>query len=269
MRLGRRGRLLLLLALVAALAAGSVLAYGRVRAEAESERRWSLVRARGGLRVGIDPSDNRFSYFTAEGWQGYDAELAREIASRLGLALWAEPVGFDGLYDALRTDRVDVSLSALSPDPAQTVDVAFSAPYFDAGLRLVDGCRPSEAIPVCLAGKRLSVALGSDADRLARRWERRVPGLIRVLGEDDRSAFAMLDQQADAALVDGREAWGQLEALRGSGTSIIVVESRPYVLAARRSDARLLVEIDVILGAMKVDGTLDALARKWLIRGGP
>ncbi len=261
---GRRGRALILLGLVAALVTGLGLVYRRVRAQEESEQRWSLVRARGGLRVGIDPGDNRFSFFTADGWQGYDADLAREIARRLGLALWVEPVGYDGLYDALRTDRVDVSMSALNPDPGQTSDVTFSAPYFDAGLALVSGCQRDELIPACLAGKRLSVVLGSDADRLARLWERRVPGLGRVLGEDDRAAFALLGGQSDAALVDGREAWAQLDTVRASGKSVAVAESRPYVLAARRGDGRLVAEIDVILGAMRADGSLDILARKWL-----
>lgn len=264
MRLGRRGRVLLLLTISVTLVTGAVLAYQRFQAEAQSEQRWSLVRARGGLRVGIDPSDKRFSYFTAGGWQGFDADLAREIARRLGLALWVEPVGYDGLYDALRADRVDVSMSALIADPAQTADYAFSAPYFDAGLVLVGGCRTGEVIPTCLAGKRLSVALGSDADRLARQWERRVPSLARIAFDEDQLALASLATQSDASLVDGREVWQDLDALRRSGQAIAVVEARPYVLAARRGDGRLLEEIDAILNAMKADGSLDALARKWL-----
>ena len=261
---GRRGRALILLACLGALIAGSVRLYRLVSAEAESEQRWSLVRARGGLRVGIDPSDKRFSYFTVDGWQGFDADLAREMAGRLGLALWVIPVGYDGFYDALRTDSVDVSMSALIPDPAQTADVAYSGPYFEAGLVLVGGCRPEEPIPACLSGKRLSVALGSDADQLARQWERRVPGLRRVPGDDDGAALALLGAQSDAALVDGREAWVALETIRASGKSNAIVESRPYVVAARRGDGRLLAEVDAILGAMRVDGTLDVLARKWL-----
>ena len=261
---GRGGRALFLFALLAALATVALLEYRRAQAEAESAQRWSLVRARGGLRVGIDPSDKRFSYFTADGWQGFDADLARAISRHLELVLWVEPVGYDGLYDALRTDRVDVSMSALLPDPAQTADAAYSAPYFEAGLVLVGGCRPGESIPACLSGKSMSVALGSDADQLARLWEPRVTGLRRVLGDDDRAALALLDAQSDAALVDGREAWVALEAVRASGGSIAVVDSRPYVLAARRGDDRLLAEINAILSAMRADGTLDGLARKWL-----
>jgi ABC-type amino acid transport substrate-binding protein len=266
---GRRGRALILLACLGALIAGSVRVYRLVSAEAESEQRWSLVRARGGLRVGIDPSDKRFSYFTVDGWQGFDADLAREVTGRLGLALWVVPVGYDGLYDALRTDSVDVSMSALIPDSAQTADVAYSSPYFEAGLVLVGGCRPGDPIPACLSGKSLGVALGSDADQLARLWERRVPSLRRVLGDDDGAALALFGAQSDGALVDGREAWFELETLRASGKSIVVVESRPYALAARRGDGRLLAEIEAILGAMRADGTLEGLARKWLLRERP
>jgi len=260
----RRGRALVLFGLMVALVTGATLVYRRVRADAESEQRWSLVRARGGLRVGIDPGDKRFSYFTADGWQGFDADLAREIARRLGLALWVEPVGYDGLYDALRTDRVDVSMSALVPDPAQTADVTYSAAYFEAGLAFVGGCQRDDVIPACLAGKQLSVALGTDADRLARLWERRAPGMGRVLAEDDAAALAMVGKQSDAALVDGREAWPQLDPLRGSGHPIRVVQSQPYAVATRRGDARLMAELDAILSAMSADGSLDRLEKKWL-----
>ena len=129
---------------------------------------------------------------------------------------------------------------------------------------LVGGCRPNGAIPGCLSSKRLSVALGSDADRLARQWERRAPNLVRIVFDEDRAALAALNTQSDAALVDGREVWQELDALRGSNQAIVLVEARPYVLAARRSDGRLLAEINAILNAMQADGSLDGLSRKWL-----
>jgi polar amino acid transport system substrate-binding protein len=261
---GRRGVMLLSLALLLGFASVLVLADRRVRDEAESERRWALVRARGGLRVGIDPSDRQFSYFTADGWQGFDADLARDIARRLGLALWVEPVGYDGLYDALKTDRVDVAMSALIPDPAQTAEVTYSAPYFEAGLALVGGCRARDPIPACLSGQRVSVALGSDADRLVRLWQRRASDLSRIPADDEVAALALFSARADASLVDSREVWKQLALLRDSDTPLAMVESRPYVLAARRGDGRLVAEVNALLGAMRADGTLDGLARKWL-----
>ena len=260
-----RGRRALILAVLGvAVALGAIAMSSRLRAGAESERRWALIRARGGLRIGIDPGDKRFSFFTAEGWQGFDADLAREISRRLGLALWIEPVGFDGIYDALRSDRVDVSMSALLPDPAQTADFAYSEPYFEAGLALAGGCPRGEAVPSCLSGARVSVALGSDADRLARLWERRVPGLARLAVADDVAALSILGGGADAALVDGREMWPALRRLGAIGQPVAVVVSQPYVLGVRRGDSRLLAELNALLSAMQADGTLEALGAKWL-----
>ncbi len=240
----------------------------RIAAEKEADRRWALALARGGLRVGIDPSYQPFSYFTAEGWQGYDADLARELTRRMGLTLWAEPVGYDGFYDALRTEQMDVSLSALVPDASQTRDIGYTQPYFVSGLMLVGACTEATAVPDCLAWQRLAVALGSPADQIARRWERRVPGLIRVAVMDDSEALGGMPASADAALVDELDAWKPIQRIRGEGKLPLQrIESRSFVIATRADDARLRSELDGHIERMRSDGTLERLAAKWLGAG--
>ena len=96
------------------------------------------VQATGELRVGLDASFPPFESLDANGnIVGFDPDLARAIAGKLG----AEPVfvniGFDGLYDALLADRVDVIISGLPYDPRRTQDVIYSQPYFNAGQVLV------------------------------------------------------------------------------------------------------------------------------------
>ena len=274
----RRTRRLALLILVGlALVLGASLGIARQRAEAEADRRWGLVQARGGLRVGIDPSDRLFSYFTAEGWQGFDADLSRELARRLGLQLWVEPVGYDGFYDALRVDRIDVAISARAADPAQSTDiafsvavdtagnVAFSASYFEAGLTLVSRCDSPRDTPTCLRRTRLAVALGGGADRLARRWVAATAGLERVPVANDIDALKALEDSADAALVDPVAAWSALRARDADPShKTFVVEPNGFVIAVRRDDAVTLSRVNAALAAMRTDGTLDRLAEKWL-----
>lgn len=262
----RRTRRLALLILVGlALVLGASLGIARQRAEAEADRRWGLVQARGGLRVGIDPSDRLFSYFTAEGWQGFDADLSRELARRLGLQLWVEPVGYDGFYDALRVDRIDVAISARAADPAQSTDIAFSASYFEAGLTLVSRCDSPRDTPTCLRRTRLAVALGGGADRLARRWVAATAGLERVPVANDIDALKALEDSADAALVDPVAAWSALRARDADPShKTFVVEPNGFVIAVRRDDAVTLSRVNAALAAMRTDGTLDRLAEKWI-----
>ena len=62
----------------------------------------------GALRVGIDPGIRPFSFQDASGWHGFDADVANELAARLNLRVQAVTVGYDGFYDALTRNVVDV-----------------------------------------------------------------------------------------------------------------------------------------------------------------
>ena len=175
-------------------------AWASISPAVQAELNWRELRARGTLRIGIDPGIQPFSFYDESGWSGFDADLARELATRLNLNLSSDSVGYDSMYDALQTQRIDLALSAVSPDPNRTADVAYSLAYFDAGIRAVS--LSAINTPADLGGKRVAVGLGTEADRLVRFWERRVPHLQRLPLPNDAAALAALRSgQADVALV--------------------------------------------------------------------
>jgi L-cystine transport system substrate-binding protein len=242
-------------------------AWASISSQVQAEQNWRELRARGILRIGIDPGIQPFSFYSADGgalrWNGFDADLARELAARLNLKFSSDPVGYDSMYDALQTGRIDIALSAVSPDPNRTAEFAYSQAYFDAGIRAVSlSAINTTNINTDLAHKRVAVGLGSEADRQVRFWERRVPHLQRLPLPNDAAALAALTHgKADVALVsvfavggvDGASAW-QVNSLA----------PRSYVIALRREDQRLLAEINRALAQMQQDGTLDALRQKWV-----
>ena len=229
----------------------------------QAELNWRALQQRGTLRVGIDPGVAPFSYYDAAGWNGFDADVAHALAERLHLPLQSDPVGYDSMYDALQTHRVDIVISAVVPDPARTADFAFSTTYFDAGPRLVTAL-PAATMPE-LTGRRIAVSLGSEADRVVRYWERRVPHLQRIEVTSDLEALqAVQNNNADAALVDVltpqlNGPWcGALPCNR------ISIAPRPLVVAMRRSDAALLRQVNEALEMMRADDTLSQMETKWI-----
>jgi ABC-type amino acid transport substrate-binding protein len=218
------------------------------------------------LRVGLDASFPPFETLdTAGEVSGVDADLARALAARLG----AEPafvnLGFDGLYDALLADKVDVVISGLPYDPRRTRDVIYSPPYFNAGQVLVaragdtalDGSQ-------ALAGRSVAVEWGSQADMEARRLKQTVAGLTilsRPTAQDALQALAA--GQADAAIADGVSA---RQFMRSSAGQVRVVETltdEPYVIASRARSRRLAEAIDQALLELRESGELDRLLARW------
>jgi ABC-type amino acid transport substrate-binding protein len=229
---------------------------------------WNHLLETGVLRVGMDASFPPFEAVRADGsLVGFDVDLVREVSRRLAVEpQFVANLPYDGLYDALTAQRVDVVISALVINPARREDYAYSASYFDAGEVLVvpEGEDGIQAMGD-LQGQRLAVALGTEGDQEARRWARRLVDLSVVQHETPGEALgAVVAGDADVALVDRVSALQTLSAR--SRLSIVgePVVSVPYAAAVRREDRRLLRAINQALGAMEEDGTMDRLVAKWM-----
>lgn len=237
------------------------------------DRFWDRIQATGRWRVGMDPSFPPFESLDAGGQPvGFDVDLARAIAARWGVDVQFEGIGFDGLIDAVWAGRVDSVISALPYQPQFSRDVAFTQPYFEAGLVLVHRVSQSEFASIDeLAGAHVAVEWGSEGDVQARELKRRrFPDLAISAQETALSALqAVRDGDADVALVDRITALqflAEADNLRigpNEPGSAPVVGSNPYVIALPRKAPTLHKELGAALEALSEDGTLQGLTEKW------
>ncbi len=237
---------------------------------ASADRLDRILKA-GVLRVGMDASYPPFEYVDGEGnLVGLDVDLGRELAARLGVqARFVANLSYDGLYDALTVDVVDVVISALYVDPTRMADFAYSRSYFNAGQVLVVRAGTADIAAMGdLAGRTLAVEWGSEGDVVARQWARRLAGLTVLPCPTAEEALARVASgEADAALAD------HLSALAGMGQGLPLqivgdpVTDELYAIAVRREDGALLRAVNGVLTAMEEDGSLPRLRRRWL--GGP
>ncbi len=269
MTTGKRAsrKIVLALTVCCALAVAIPAAVSRLRETQIADAQWEELKARGALRVAMDPGWRPFSFFDDAGWQGLDAELTREIARRLQLAVQPDPVGYDALYDALHLKRDDIAVSAVVVDPARTATIAYSAAYFDAGIHLVVFANPAIRHPRDLEGRRVAVALGSEADRVARYWERRLARLSRITTEDDAGAVAAAREgRVDAALVEAWAALRETRDLAGDDVALISIEPRLYAIAVRSDNTSLLAALNAALSDMRADGALRSIIDRWVAK---
>lgn len=229
---------------------------------------WKRASETGVLRVGMDASFPPFEAVAPDGsLVGLDVDLAREVGRRLELETqFVANLPYDGLYDALTAQRVDVVFSALAINPARTADFSYSMAYFDAGevLVLPEGEHGIQTM-ADVDGHRLAVVLGTQGDQAARRWARRLTDLTVVQHQTPADAMSALEAgQADVALVDRVSA---LQAIAGGRNLTIVGEpvvEVPYAAAVRGDSRQLLRAINEALEAMEDDGTMDRLVAQWL-----
>lgn len=219
----------------------------------------------GEMRVGVDASYPPFAVATATEIFGLDIDLARALGDELDIPVRFVNLGYDGLYDALRTDQVDVLISALLVDPARRGAVIYSPPYFNAGLVLISETNSVVDEMEDLPGHRLAVEFGSQAQTEAGRWLRRVLAFEVLPYELPEYALdAARIGDADAVLVDSITAHSYLRDHENWETQITQITNVPFAIATRADRPDRATAIITALERLIDDGTLGNIIAHYL-----
>lgn len=211
------------------------------------------IQRRGILRVGLDASFPPFEMLDEQGQViGFDAEIARQIGRDLGVTVEFRNIGFDGLYDAVRSDQVDLIISGLPIDPYLTEDVAYSVPYFNAGQVLVTTQAEIQSLED-LAGQTVAVEWGSMADMEARQLQKTLPDLVISPQPDPQTAL-----QFESAIVDS------ITGLTAPNHRLVTYLTNDWYAAAVALDNRaLLDEVNETLTHLIESGQLQEMQAHW------
>ena len=220
----------------------------------------------GEMRVGVDASYPPFAVAAADGsMSGLDIDLAKALAQELSIPLRFINLGYDGLYDALRTDQVDVLISALLINPVRRDDVIYSQPYFEAGLVLVREADSEIENMRDLPGHRLAIEFGSLGQTEAQRWLRRIlPFEVLPYELPEYALDAARLAQADAALVDNIAARLYLREQSEWEPRLTPVTSVPFAIATRIDRGDRAAVLGAALQKLIDDGTLETIIERYL-----
>lgn len=241
-------------------------------ARRSQDKAWQRIQSSGAINFAVDASYPPFEALDVDGnFFGFDIDLAREIARRLGVRALFENIAYDGLLGALVSDRDDAAISALVTIPERLNEVAYTRPYFNGGPVVVvsRGAEPDyhltrQPVTAWAQGRAIAVEYGSNADALLRQWAKRVPGLTRgSYPSADEAMLAVENHAADAALVDGVSAYGFLAGHPALAIAGPPVEDELYVVAVARQSPILLRELNRALAQIEADGTLAKLRVQW------
>ena len=154
--------------------------------------------------------------------------------------------------------------------PGRTRDFAYSDPYFNAGeILLLPAVNQGIAGMADLDGRRLAVELGAQGHVEATLWSKRLADLsIQPYGGASEAVTAVLDGQADAALVDNISGRLFLKD-RASAKPMLrrlpqPVTVEPYAFVVRIEDEMLLEKVDAAILSLTTTGELETIINHWL-----
>ncbi len=215
------------------------------------------------LVVGSTMSGPPFSYREGSGYAGYDLELWDLIAKGMGRSYRVQSMEFAALIPALQTKNIDVVTAQLFIRPERQQVIDFSDPYYQSGLlAAVRIDNQSIGTPADLAGKVIGVETGTVAVDFVKRNVR--DAKVEQLSDINAVLLSLEAGRIDAVVYDAPKL--NIYAERAGKGKVRVVGPKLYsvdVGLGLQKGSPLVEPINRQLAAMKADGRIDALKKKY------
>lgn len=239
-------------------AAGFALAAVPASAQTTLEK----VREAGVMTAGSSAAYPPFEYVENGTLVGFDVDLAAELGKRMGVEIEFEKIDFKGIIAALQSSRVDSLITALTFTPERAERIAFSMPYYDAGIGAIVPADSDVVEPADLKGKIVGVQLGSSGERYVRGDLADVVGEVKSYDSIVLAINDLKNGRVDA-VVNPLPVLGFNIRNTDGFKPTPVWSQREVGINTRKEDTALMDEINTHLEAMKAEGFMDTLAQKW------
>lgn len=230
------------------------------------------IRQRGVVVVGMEASFPPYEYIVSGKIVGFDVDLARWLGKALGVRVQLIDVPMSGAIPGLLVGKYDVLISGITITPERAKRVAFSIPYGEATASFLVLAKGPYETAKDLVGKKIAVQLGGAGETQALAWTEE---LTKKYGEGFGEVLRFQTQPDTHLAVDAGRADAAIDSL--PSLSLLVAKfpgkyrvipglgKRAYFgIAVRKQDGALKQFIDGQIRALKANGQLSALQKKWL-----
>jgi len=242
----------------------------QARAQTPPDGALQQIRARGELRVGLEAGYMPFEMRDKRGGIiGFDVDMAKLMARKLGVKLTIVNTQWDGIIPALLTAKFDVLMSGMTITEERAQQVDFADPYIVIGQSVIMQAKLADTVKSVddLNDPRYVIAtkLGTTGDLAAAeylpkaqlmKFETEAEALLQVRG--GRAAAFVYDLPYNAVYV-----------ARNPGQLVLL--PKPFTReelgwAIRKNDPEWRAWLNEFLAGVRQDKAYDALYGKWFER---
>ena len=237
-------------------------------APATGESTLTAIKERGRLVAGVKYDVPLFGFYSPETNQveGFDADLAREVAERI----FGDPNAIE-FKEAVSKNRipyledgtVDVVFSTMTANAERAEQIEFSDTYYVAGQSLLVPVDSDITGVDTLAGRTIGTVKGSTSEKNIREFA--PDATVELFDTYSEAVQAMQSGRVDAVTTDDIILYGferndpdKFKVVGGQFTQ------EPYAAGIKKGNTELLNEVNATLREIKEDGTWAELYRKWI-----
>lgn len=190
---------------------------------------------------------------------GFDISLAEEIAKDLGVELVIKEMNFKGLIPALKSNKVDILISGMTPTPDRAQEVDFSDIYYKAVQSIVVHKNDIDSFKSLddLKGKKVGVQKSSIQETLVR--EKIEDANITSLGKATDLILSLNSNKVDYIVLENPVA----EAFVNQNSDLVVVDFElpsdedGSAAAVNKNNPELIESINKTIEKLKSENKID------------
>jgi polar amino acid transport system substrate-binding protein len=196
---------------------------------------------------------------------GFDIDLAREAAKRLGAEVEFKSIDWNAKEAELNGKRVDALWNGLTITEKRKENIAFTTPYLENRQIVVVVAKSPLKSKADLAGKVVGLQEGSSAVEAVEKDA--VAKSIKELKKYGDNVTALMDLSTgrlDALVVD--EVVGRYYVAKKPGEYVVLEENfgtEEYGVGVRKGDTELLAKLQKTMDEMKKDGSAARISTTW------
>ena len=217
------------------------------------------------LRSGIDGTFAPHAMPTLSGGvEGFNVDLANDIAGRLGRKLQLDVGQFSGLVPALQAGTYDFLAAAMTVTRERADNMLFTEGYVDTDYQfVVKKDTPDIKSLDDLKGKTISVNKGAIYDQWARDRADKMGWTVESYGTTTDAVQAVTSARAYAILLGNTAAAWAVKNNPALKLSLVQSTGLVFAVPVRKDNVALRDQIEIAIECMKKDGTIPKLHEKW------
>jgi polar amino acid transport system substrate-binding protein len=198
------------------------------------------------------------------GVEGFNVDMAEEIAKRMGRKVEVVAQEFSGLIPGLNAKKFDFLAAPTTVTPERAKSLLFTEGYLDTDYQfLIKKESPEIKQLEDLKGKTISVNKGSAYDSWARDNAAKYGFQVESYGTQSDAVQAVTTGRADANLAGNTVIQWAAQKLPGVKISYTIKTGLVWSIPFRKDDVEMRNKVEEVVECMKLDGTYARLSEKW------
>lgn len=226
------------------------------------------IKDRGVMKVGVMGTYQPYNFLNEnKEMDGFDVDIAKEVAKRLGVDAEFVSQEFSGMIAGLQAEKFDVVISQMTITDERKEQMDFSDPYITNNVKIIVQ-EDNDTITKLedFKGKNIGVALGTNDETYLRTKVLPEVGDFTIRTYDDVvTTLKDLDAGRIEATINNMYALKPVVEKQGFKIKAVgePIKSDRAGIATRKGNEDFIAELNRILDEMKADGTHAEIHKKW------